>query len=57
MNRLVGDLAALIAGLAGAMGMVLAPGWWKIAGILFPPYPWYLATERAMQAWGLLACG
>ena len=49
----IGWLLAIVAWLAG---MVLAPGWWKLAAFAFPPYPWYLLTERAMQALGLLAC-
>lgn len=49
----IGWLLAIVAWMAGT---VLAPGWWKLAAFAFPPYPWYLLTERAMQAFGLLAC-
>ena len=49
----IGWLLAIVAWVAGA---VLAPGWWKLAEFVFPPYPWYLLAERAMMAFGLLAC-
>lgn len=49
----IGYGIAVVAWLAGA---VLAPGWWKLAAFVFPPYPWYLVAERVMQAWGLLSC-
>lgn len=50
----VGNLLAVVAWL---VGIVLAPGWWKLAAGVFAPYAWYLLAERAMQAWGLSACG
>lgn len=57
MKHAVEGIGALLAALGWLAGTVLAPGWWKLAALVFPPYPWYLVVERAMQAWGLLACG
>ena len=57
MRHVVEDIGVLLAVLAWIAGTVLAPGWWKLAAFAFPPYPWYLVMERAMQALGLLACG
>ena len=56
MKYAVEGLGALLAVLAWLGGMVLAPGWLKLAAFVFPPYPWYLVVERAMQVIGLLAC-
>ena len=56
MNHFVEVVGALLAVLAWIAGAVLAPGWWKLAAFVFPPYPWYLVVERAMQALGLIAC-
>lgn len=33
-------------------GLVLAPGWWKLLGVFFPIYPWYLVMKSAMHAIG-----
>lgn len=57
MKPLMEGLGTLIAVLAWIGGTVLAPGWWKAAAFVFPPYPWYLVVERSMQAIGILACG
>ena len=57
MKELVQGVGGLLAVLAWIGGAVLAPGWWKVAAFCFPPYPWYLLVERAMQAAGLVACG
>lgn len=57
MKHVVEGIGALLAVLAWIAGTVLAPGWWKLAAFVLPPYPWYLVAERAMQALGLLACG
>jgi hypothetical protein len=56
MNHFVEGVGALLAVLAWIAGAVLAPGWWKLAAFVFPPYPWYLVVERAMQALGWLQC-
>ena len=56
MKHLIEGIGALLAVLAWIAGTVLAPGWWKVVAFLFPPYPWYLVVERAMQAGGMLAC-
>lgn len=56
MKHLVEGLGALIAALAWIGGTVLAPGWWKAAAFVIPPYAWYLLAERAMQAAGRLQC-
>ncbi len=47
------EVTAAIAVLGWLAGGVLAPGWWKLAAFMFPPYSWYLAVERAMQASGV----
>lgn len=57
MKHLMEGAIAMIAAIAWLAGAVLAPGWWKLAAFVFPPYPWYLVVERAMQAAGLLATG
>ena len=54
MKLLVEGVGVLLAALAWLAGTVLAPGWWKLAAFVFPPYPWYLVGERAMQAMGLV---
>lgn len=56
MKSLIEGIGALLAVVAWIAGTVLAQGWMKLAAFLFPPYPWYLVVERAMQAMGLLAC-
>jgi len=60
MKQLIDDLVSLLVVMAAVLawiaGTVLAPGWWKLAAFLFPPYPWYLVMERAMQALSLVAC-
>lgn len=56
MKHIVDGIGVLLAVVAWIAGTVLAPGWWKLASFVFPPYPWYLVAERAMQAWGLLSC-
>lgn len=55
MKYVVEGIGALLVMLAWLAGMVLAPGWWKLAAFVFPPYPLYLVVERAMQALGLVA--
>jgi hypothetical protein len=55
VRHVVEGIAVLLAALAWLAGTVLAPGWWKLAAFVFPPYPWYLVVERAMQALGLVA--
>lgn len=56
MKPFVKGTGALLAVLAWIAGTVLAPGWNKLVAAVFPPYPWYLVVEQAMQALGLLAC-
>ena len=56
MKQLIQGAGALLSVLAWLVGTVLAPGWWKLAAFVFPPCAWYFVVERAMQAWGLLAC-
>ena len=54
MKDTVGGFGVVLAVVAWLAGMVLAPGWWKIAAFIFPPYPWYLITERLMQIMNLI---
>jgi hypothetical protein len=54
MKHVVEGIGVLLAVLAWIGGTVLAPGWWKLAASVFPPYPWYLVVERLMQAFGLV---
>ena len=56
MKHIVDGIGVLLAAVAWIAGTVLAPGWWKLAAFVFPPYPWYLVAERAMQALGWLQC-
>lgn len=56
MKHIVEGTGELLAVLAWIAGTVLAPGWWKLAAVMFPLYPWYLVVERVMQAAGWLAC-
>ena len=56
MKHVVEGVGLLLAVLSWAAGAVLAPGWWKMAAFVFPPYPWYLVAERALQVLGLVAC-
>ena len=46
----IGITVAVIGWLAG---IVLAKGGYAIIATVFPPYGWYLAVERVMQALGL----
>ena len=55
MKEIVKGVGIVLFVLAWICGAVLAPGWWKLAAFSFPPYPWYLLVERAMQAAGLVA--
>ena len=52
MKSIVDGIGVLLAVVAWVAGTVLAPGWWKLAAFVFPPYPWYLVAERVMQAAG-----
>jgi len=45
-------LVCVLAIIPWIAGTVLAPGWWKIAAFIFPPYPWYLVAEKIMQSQG-----
>ena len=56
MKHVVEGVGLLLAVVAWVAGAVLAPGWWKMAAFVFPPYPWYLVAERALQVLGLVAC-
>ena len=38
MKHIVEGIGALLAVLAWIAGTVLAPGWWKLAAFVFPPY-------------------
>jgi hypothetical protein len=35
-------------------GIVIAQGWWKILATVFPPYAWYIFTEKMMKFYGIL---
>lgn len=53
MKDIMEGVVATLAIVAWIAGTVLAPtGWWKVAAFCFPPYPWYLLAEKAMQAIG-----
>ena len=52
MKHIVDGIGVLLAVVAWIAGTVLAPGWWKLAAFMCPPYPWYLVAGRAMQAAG-----
>ena len=52
MKEIVHGIGGAVAVVAWLSGAVLAPGWLKVAAFFFPPYPWYLLTERVMQAMG-----
>ena len=56
MKHVVQGISVFLAVLAWVGGAVLAPGWWKLAAFVFPPYPWYLLAERAMQTAQWVQC-
>jgi hypothetical protein len=58
MKHVVEGTLGLLAALGWLAGVVLATGGWlKALAVFLPFYAWYLAAERGMQAYGLLACG
>lgn len=56
MKVAIEGVGTLLAVVAWVTGTVLAPGWWKLAAFVFPPYAWYLFAERAMQMAGWVSC-
>lgn len=55
-NQIVALLALFVMIIPWLGGMVLAsPGWLKVFAIFFPPYSWYLFTQRLMQMFGMVA--
>ncbi len=55
MSKAIEGIGYWIVVAAWLGGTVLAPGFWKIAAVFFPPYAWYLVAELLMQRWGLIA--
>lgn len=49
-----GMLLTLFLSITWIMGVVLAPGWWKLLASFFPPYSWYLLAELIMKHVGLI---
>lgn len=48
-GRRMGGWLILITVVTWIMGAVIAKGfWWKVLAYVFPPYAWYLLTEKAM---------
>jgi len=57
-SRLIDNLAAFLISIfviaTWMMGIVLAPGWWKIMAGVNPFYAWYLVVEYFMKYSGMI---